>query len=98
MSGYFIKSPAAVLDVTFTWADQLDGAHETVATDLGWSIEPDEADAGGMTVSASSHADETTTVHLAGGITGAAYQVRNRVLTSEGRELERSLALRVANH
>lgn len=95
MSGYFVKNPADISDLSFDWGVQHLDPEETIATDLGWSINP--TDTGGISVQSSNHTASTTTAYLEGGMPGEAYLVSSRVVTDRGRELKRATVVRVAN-
>ena len=97
MSGYFVKNPTSTLDYTFDWGFQLLEGGETVSTDEGWTIDPDDSATGGLSLASTSSTLTTTTAHLAGGVAGAAYLVSSAIQTDQGRRIERSLIVRVAN-
>ena len=97
MSGYFVKNPTSTLDYTFDWGFQLFEAGETIASDEGWSVDPDSSGAGGLSVLVTASTPTTTTAHLTGGIAGEAYQVSSAIQTDQGRRIERSQIVRVAN-
>ena len=96
MSGYLLKNANAVLDYSFDWDAGLFAPGEAISVDQGWTIVPDEP--GGLTVSSSSSGTTVTTVFLSGGESGAAYLVSSRVVTSQGREMQRSLTVRIGNN
>jgi len=98
MSGYFLKNPGSILDYTFDWGFQLFEAGEVIQTDLGWTIEPDDTATGGLVIDRTTSTTTTTTAFLSGGITGDAYLVCSRVATSLGREVRRSMTVRIANN
>ena len=50
MSGYFLKNPGSLLDYSFDWGFQLFEPGETIETDLGWTVVPDNAVDGGLVV------------------------------------------------
>ncbi|MEM1162095.1 MAG: hypothetical protein AAGJ28_14265 [Pseudomonadota bacterium] len=96
MSGYFLKHPNTTLDYTFDWGFQLFQAGEEIETDLGWSVLPEEGAEGGVSVSSTTSTLTTTTAFLTGGVPGQAYQVSSRVATTLGRDVARSLTVRIA--
>lgn len=98
MSGYFVKNPGSSLDYSFDWGFQLFDGGETIDTDLGWTVHPDTAAAGGLTIQSTSNSPTTTTAFLAGGIPGEAYLVCSHVRSTGGREIQRSLTIRIANN
>ena len=97
MSGYFTKNPNSTLDYTFDWGFQLLEGGETVLNDLGWSIDPDDSANGGLSVVATSFTATNTTAQLTGGMAGNAYLVSSTIQTDQGRQVERSLIVRIAN-
>ena len=97
MSGYFVKNPGTVLDLTFDWGTQHLETGETIGADQGWTIHPDEAVDGGITVQSNVNTSTTTTAFLAGGRAGNAYLVSSSILTSLGREIRRAMTVRIAN-
>ena len=97
MSGYFVKNPTSTLDYTFDWGFQLLEGGETITTDEGWSVDPDDSGDGGLSVLVTASTATTTTAHLTGGVAGAAYLVSSAIQTDQGRRIERSLIVRVAN-
>ena len=98
MSGYFLKNPGSLLDYSFDWGFQLFEAGEEIETDLGWTITPDEAANGGLALDSASSTVTTTTAFLSGGRPGEAYLVCSRIRTTLGREVQRSMTIRVANN
>lgn len=97
MSGYFVKNPTSTLDYTFDWGFQLLEGGEIISSDEGWNIDPDNATEGGLALSATSATQTSTTAHLTGGVAGDAYLVSSAIQTDQGRRIERSLIVRVAN-
>lgn len=90
MSDPIVKDPDAKLDYGHDWSDWLkDG--ETIEAST-WSTETLEG--GVEIVDASSTFDDTsTTVWLRGGTPNETYLVSNHVVTSDGREDDRSLEI-----
>ena len=97
MSGYFVKNPTSTLDYTFDWGFQLLDGGEIIATDLGWTLDPDASATGGLRLESNASSATTTTANLADGIPGDAYLVSSAIETTSGRRIERSLIVRVAN-
>lgn len=97
MSGYFVKNPTSTLDYTFDWGFQLLEGGETIASDEGWSIDPANGGDGGLVLNSTSATQTSTTAHLTGGVAGDAYLVSSAIQTDQGRRIERSLIVRVAN-
>ena len=98
MSGYFLKNPGSLLDYSFDWGFQLFEPGETIETDLGWTVVPDNAVDGGLALDQTSTTATTTTAFLSGGKPGEAYLVCSRIRTTRGREVQRSMTIRVANN
>ncbi|MEM7210624.1 MAG: hypothetical protein AAF479_01845 [Pseudomonadota bacterium] len=97
MSGYFVKNPGSSLDYTFDWGFQMLEGGETVSSDLGWSIDPDDSAIGGLRIDSTTSSPTTTTANLADGVAGSAYLVSSAILTNQARRIERSLIVRVAH-
>ena len=98
MSGYFLKNPGSMLDYSFDWGFQLFEAGEEIDADLGWSVMPDLSAEGGLAVSRTSSTPTTTTAFMAGGRPGEAYLVCSSIRTTLGREVQRSMTIRIANN
>lgn len=89
--GFYLKAPAASIDYAVDWgAGYLAG--ETLAAS-SWHILPEET--GGLSVAAESLDGARAAATLSGGIAGHVYRVTNRATFSDGREDERSIAVRV---
>ena len=97
MNEYFLKNPASELDYSFDWGVQILAAGEQISADLGWSVTPDTAVAGGLAVISASSTLTTTTVVLGGGKPGEAYLVASHIQTTNGRKVRRSLTIRIGN-
>ena len=98
MSGYFLKNPGSLLDYSFDWGFQLFEPGETIENDLGWTVVPDDAVNGGLALDQTSATATTTTAFLSGGKPGEAYLVCSRIRTTLGREVQRSMTIRIANN
>lgn len=85
----YIKDPQSVLDYGFDWSDWLD-ADDTVSTST-WKVPS------GITKDSDSKTTTTTTIWLSGGSVGSTYKITNRVVTADGRTVDRSFYVRVAN-
>jgi len=82
-----LKDPDAVLDYGFNWEDWLaDG--ETISAS-SWDVES------GLTVDSSSFDDTQTVVWLSGGTVGEEYVITNHIVTSAGREDDRSHTIKM---
>ncbi len=86
MSGFFVKNTGSDLDHTFEWSAQILDGDETIESDLGWTLHPDDE---GLVVDATNHSPTTTTVRLSGGAQGKAYLVCSNILTTAGRQIQR---------
>ena len=98
MSGYFLKNPGSTLDYSFDWGFQLLDGGETIQTDMGWTVHPDAAALGGLVIESNTSTPTTTTAFLSGGQPGETYLVCSRIGTSQGREVQRSMTVRIANN
>ena len=84
------QDPQDKLDRTFDWSQWLTGG-ETISTST-WSVTPS-----GPTTSSLSNTTTTATVWLTGGTAGQVYAVTNHIITSAGREADRTLNLAIAD-
>lgn len=85
----FLKDCDAVLDYGFDWTD---AAGEAQIAESIWASEPlDEI----LTIDRTRVTDLTAFADIGGGTAGCVYRISNRVIFSDGRVDERSLALRV---
>lgn len=89
--GVFLKDPAATLDYAVEWSPAYLASATITASE--WMIDPSEP--AGIEVTATLLSPDRTGVVLGGGVAGRVYRVVNRVLLSDGRHDERTLALRV---
>lgn len=88
---YLLKDPEAALDYAVDWgAEYLNG---DAVSQSGWQVMP--AEAGGLTVVASSFDEKLATVTAAGGVPGHVYQLTNLVTLESGLSDSRSIVLRV---
>jgi hypothetical protein len=76
------KDPNAVLDYQIDWSAWLP-AGDTISTST-WTAE-------GLTVDSSTHTATTATVWLSGGAAGESAVVTNRIVTTAGRQDDRTL-------
>lgn len=93
-----IKDPEAVLDFRFDWANTRNGGDkpdwlETGETISTYTVTPTD----GITVDSDSLTDSNSsvTVWLSGGTAGTRYLVTNHIVTSSGREDDRTITIRV---
>ncbi len=84
----FIKDPQAKLDFGFDWGTYWLQSGETISIST-WTI-PD-----GLTQVAISNTDSTTTVWISGGTADTDYTITNHIKTSESREDDRSMIIKV---
>ena len=83
----YLKDPDAVLDFGFDWSDWLaDG--ETISTSE-WTVEA------GITKDSDSKTTTVTTIWLSGGSAGTTYNLTNHIVTSGGREDDRSFRVKI---
>lgn len=83
--GAFIrKDPDAKLDYTLDWREWLDGDIVKTST---WELDP------GLTMESATHDGMKTTIWLSGGDAGEHYKVTNHIITTDGREDERSFTV-----
>ena len=97
MSGYFVKNPNSDLDLAFDWGSEFLESGETIDTDQGWSVHPDNPGQNGLTVQSSSSTATMTSAILAGGRSGDAYLISSSIITTTGRDIRRAMTVRVAN-
>ena len=97
MTGYFLKNADSTLDYSFDWAAQILTEGETIQTDMGWTVHPDTSGTGGLAIASTSQTTTTTTAFLSGGIPGETYLICSRVQTTGGREVQRSMTVRVGS-
>jgi hypothetical protein len=97
MSGYLLKPADRDAAFTIDWRRGYLGPGETVAADLGWSIEPQASAAGDLVVTERHHDVARTWARFGGGVPGRVYLIAGRVKTDRGRTLERAIVLRIAS-
>ena len=83
----YVKDPDAVLDYGFDWSAWL-AAGETIATST-WTVPV------GLTNESESNTDTLSVVWLSGGTDRQTYQVVNHIVTSQGREDDRTLKIKI---
>lgn len=81
----FRKDPASVLDYGIDWSDWLDSG-ETISTST-WTVPV------GITKDSESNGDTSTLVWLSGGTAGTTYELANKIVTSDGRTVERTIEI-----
>lgn len=85
----FTKDPDDILDYSFDWTAWL-ATNETISTST-WLNSP------GITVNSSTNTAQIATVWLSGGVSGNPYTVTNRIVTNQGRQVDRTMTIRVTN-
>ena len=85
----FVQDPAEKIERAFDWDDLYLQEGETLASSA-WAIDPD-----GPTLSEDSKSGAVTQVTVTGGTAGYTYVLTNTVVTSEGRIVPRSMAIRM---
>lgn len=95
MGGYVLKKASSELDWVLSWANGYLEPGEYVEADLGWRVLPVE---GAEDLRVVSQRIERTASHavVAGGVPGKVYMVSASVRTTFGRDLERSVVMRIA--
>lgn len=83
----FRKDPHAKLDYAIDWSTWLLSG-ETISTST-WTVGT------GLTTESTGKADTSTLIWLSGGTAGNEYTVANKIVTSDGREDERSFVVQV---
>jgi hypothetical protein len=86
MSHRFAKDPDSLIDYQIDWTAWLDG--DTIATSAWMAT-------AGITIDSDTNTNTVATVWLSGGTLGERYEVTNRIVTTAGREDERSLFVRI---
>ena len=95
MSGYFLKDPNSELELCVEWRAGYLKQDERVSDDLGWSVRPVEDVPGELRIVSQECGAVSSKATFEGGIPGRIYMVSSRILTTLGRELERTLMFRV---
>lgn len=89
MPQFFVKDPQAILDYKFDWSDWL-AAGETIES---YTLDPQSGIA--VTDDEATDSDTSVTVWLSGGSVGSAYTVGCYIVTSDGRQDERTIIVEV---
>lgn len=85
----FTKDPDDVLDYSFDWTAWM-ATSETISTST-WIPSP------GIVVNSTANTTLVATVWLSGGTAGIPYTVTNRIVTNQGRTVDRTMTIRVTN-
>lgn len=91
--GKVTKDPAAVLDYSLDWGEWLEP--DDVIASSAWTITPMDGVSNSLAIEDMPFTTDVTTVWLSGGEPCAGYIVTNHVVTSGGREDDRSLLVSV---
>lgn len=86
MGDSILKDPNATLDYERDWGPWLAGDGDTIVSSE-WIV-PD-----GLTKDSQSTTTTVATVWLSGGTAGQAYEITNRITTSQGRTDDRSILI-----
>ena len=82
MSGYILKAAGRDATCAMDWRRGYLGAGETVAADLGWTIQPQTQAAAELVVAEQRTTRPGPAARFAGGVPGRVYMVASRVRTS----------------
>lgn len=96
MSDYILKDPAIDQDITVLWRSAGLVAPDVVASDLGWTVSPDDTVQGGLSVTPLPIGATTSQGTMTGGRAGHAYQITTRIQSTQGRALQKTVVVRVA--
>ncbi|MEM8870622.1 MAG: hypothetical protein AAGB10_04515 [Pseudomonadota bacterium] len=95
MSGYLLKSAEQETLATIDWSEGYLGVDEYVDADLGWSVVP-AGSAQPPRIVRQAFDLTTSYARIADGDEGAVYMLAAKARTNTGRDLERSIVLRIA--
>lgn len=96
MSGYTVKPADAPSVVLIDWRKGYLEATETVSRDLGWSVRECVSDGDPVEVAEQHHDFWRSWAEFRGGKPGRFYLVSARIRTSRGREVARSMVMRIS--
>ena len=80
------KDPDEVLDYVINWAARLE--EDTISSSV-WTVPA------GLTKTDEAFDGTTTTVWLAAGVLAANYEVHNRIVTSAGRTMDKTVKIKI---
>lgn len=83
----FVKDPDSTLDYKVDWSDWL-GA-DTISTST-WEIFPS-----GLTEESDAKTNTDATIWVSGGVAGRTYELTNRIVTANGRTVDRTIYVAV---
>lgn len=83
----FVKDPDAVLDYTEDWSEWMVSGDSIVSS--SWTVPT------GITKDSDAFTGTETVVWLSGGTVGQVYQLTNHIVTADGREDDRTIAIRI---
>ena len=84
MSGYLLKPADRDAAFTMDWREGYLAPGETVAADLGWSVQPQAPEAGDLVVTEQHHDVTRSRACFAGGVPGRVYLVAASVADQHG--------------
>lgn len=87
-SPFKLKDPNDVIDFGIDWTARLSGG-DSINTS-SWSVSPT-----GLTIDSNSKTSTTTTVWVSSGTAGVTYQLTNRIITTQARQMDLSLSIKV---
>lgn len=95
MSGYVLKQASAPFECAVDWSQGYLEPGEFIDGDLGWAVAPSDED-GDLIVAAQRFDDRYSYAVVSRGRPGQIYMVSATACTNTGRQLQRSVILRVA--
>lgn len=96
MTGYVLKRAGDPLRVDLDWRRGYLRPDERVASPDGCAVHPARGGDDSLAVTTTDHDDDRTRLTLEGGRAGAVYMLTNRIRTSGGRALCRTIVVRIA--
>ena len=82
--GKFLKDPQDVLDYQIDWSDWL--GTDTISTSA-WTVET------GITKDSDTYSDTIAVIWVSGGTAGTSYELVNHIVTTAGREADRTITI-----
>lgn len=83
----FVKDPDAVLDFSVDWTSWLNTSPEDTISTSTWVAED------GITIDSEGETTKKATVWLSGGTAGQKYDLTNSIVTTAGREEDRTIRI-----
>lgn len=90
LNSLYPKDPNDVVDYTVNWSRYLNRVDDVILIS-GWIV-PD-----GIEMETETSNDTLATVWLSGGTAGVSYNLTNRITTAGGRQLDKTITIRVRN-